>query len=61
MHNTFPELYRLNFQYVPSKEDAHASLSFHLTTSEKKDIRAALKAEGNLYEFKRLMELNKER
>lgn len=60
MYNNFSRLYRLNFQYVPSKADAHASLSFHLTTSEKKDIREALKTEGNASEFRRLMELSKE-
>ncbi len=60
MYNAYGEnLHRLNFQYVPSKDDAHASLSFHLTTSEKKDIRNALKNRGNVSEFKRLMELNK--
>jgi hypothetical protein len=33
-----PQFYRICFQYVPSKTDAPASLSFHLTASEKRDI-----------------------
>jgi hypothetical protein len=37
-----PQFYRLCFQYVPAHKEAHASLSFHLNASEKKDIAAAL-------------------
>jgi hypothetical protein len=60
MYNSMrPNLYRCNFQYVPSKEEAHASLSFHLTASEKKDIRRSLDNVGNTKEFNRLLQLNK--
>lgn len=54
-----PDLYRINFQYVPSKLDAHASLSFHLTAAEKKDIRRSLDNIGNTKEFIRLLQLSK--
>ncbi len=60
MYNAYgPELYRVNFQYVPSKEEAHASLSYHLTAAEKKDIRRSLDNIGNTKEFNRLLQLNK--
>lgn len=52
-----PELYRVNLQYVPSKEEAHASLSYHLTAAEKKDIRRSLDNIGNTREFNRLLQL----
>lgn len=54
-----PDLYRLNFQYVPAKEEAHASLSYHLTAAEKNDIRRSLDNIGNTKEFLRLLSLNK--
>jgi hypothetical protein len=54
-----PELHRVNFQYVPSKEEAHASLSYHLTAAEKKDIRRSLDNIGNTREFNRLLQLSK--
>lgn len=52
-------LYRITFQYAPSKKDANASLSFHLTESEKVDIAHALKDTLNQQGFKKLLELNK--
>jgi hypothetical protein len=52
-------LHRVNFQYVPSKLEAHASLSFHLTEAEKKDIRRSLDNIGNTKEFIRLLQLSK--
>lgn len=54
-----PQLHRVNFQYVPSKEEAHASLSYHLTAAEKKDIRRSLDNIGNTREFNRLLQLSK--
>jgi hypothetical protein len=60
MYNSYgTSLYRVNLQYVPSKEEAHASLSYHLTAAEKKDIRRSLDNIGNTREFNRLLELNK--
>lgn len=49
-----PQFYRVCFQYVPSKLDAPASLSFHLTTAEKRDIARALENPANMKEFKKL-------
>ncbi len=49
------QLYRFSFQYVPSKKDAIASLSFHLTASEKKDLQQALDNPANQNEFNKLL------
>lgn len=49
--------YRITFQYVPSKKEAPASLSFHLTAAEKIDIARALNNPVNQTEFKRLKKL----
>lgn len=51
--------HRICFQYVPSRTEAPASLSFHLTASEKRDITLALGAADNQKEFKRLATLLK--
>jgi len=54
-----PQFYRFSFQYIPSRKDASASLSFHLTASEKKDIAASLNSNINTDTFdkiKRLMD-----
>lgn len=51
--------HRICFQYVPSRSEAPASLSFHLTASEKRDITLALGATDNQKEFKRLAALLK--
>lgn len=51
--------HRICFQYVPSRTEAPASLSFHLTASEKRDIALALGAADNQREFKRLAALLK--
>ena len=51
--------YRISFQYVPQKKDANASLSFHLTASEKLDIAAAVDNEANKAQFNKAVELIK--
>jgi hypothetical protein len=51
--------HRICFQYVPSRQEAPASLSFHLTASEKRDITLALGAADNQSEFRRLASLLK--
>jgi hypothetical protein len=54
-----PNFYRFSFQYIPSRKNTSASLSFHLTASEKKDIAASLNSTINtdtFNEIKRLME-----
>lgn len=53
------QFYRICFQYVPSRKEAPASLSFHITAAEKRDIAMALSAEDNQKEFKRLRLLMK--
>ena len=51
--------HRICFQYVPSRKEAPASLSFHLTASEKRDIEIAMGAADNKREFRRLAALLK--
>jgi hypothetical protein len=51
--------YRFSFQYIPSKKEAPASLSFHLTAAEKRDIANAVNNPLNQQEFERLKQLLK--
>ncbi len=52
-----PQFHRICFQYVPSKSDAPASLSFHLTASEKRDIALALDNPTNKEQFEKLKKI----
>ncbi len=54
-----PAFHRICLQYTPSKNNAPASLSFHLTTAEKRDIRQALDNADNQKEFTRLLQIRK--
>ncbi len=54
-----PQFHRICFQYIPSRQDAPASLSFHLTAAEKRDIALALDIPLNRREFRRLQYLRK--
>lgn len=54
-----PQFHRVCFQYVPGRKDAHASLSFHLNASEKKDIAAALDSPNNQSIFETIKSLLK--
>ena len=54
-----PQFHRICFQYVPSKKEAPASLSFHLTAAEKRDIVLAFDNPLNGLEFQRLATLEK--
>ncbi|MES2004036.1 MAG: hypothetical protein V4450_05905 [Bacteroidota bacterium] len=49
--------HRICFQYEPSMNDAPASLSFHLTTAEKRDIALSLDNLTNRQEFERLKKI----
>jgi hypothetical protein len=49
-----PQFHRICFQYVPSKKEAPASLSFHLTAAEKRDIALALDNATNKEQFEKL-------
>lgn len=51
--------HRICFQYVPQVQEAAASLSFHLTASEKRDIAIAVKNPTNLAEFNKLTFIRK--
>lgn len=50
---------KITFQYIPSQKDNVASISFHLTASEKKDIEASLNNPVNIASFDAVKELLK--
>ncbi len=52
-----PNFYRIGFQYIPSKKEAPAGLSFHLTAAEKRDIANALDNPLNKESFLRLKKI----
>ncbi len=54
-----PAFKRVSFQYVPSKKAERASLSFHLTASEKNDIAASLDDSLNVVALKQLWQIIK--
>lgn len=54
-----PSFHQICFQYVPSKNDAPASLSFHLTAAEKRDIVQAFDNPANQAELKKLLRIVK--
>ncbi len=50
-------LSRVVFEYTPANKDAAASLSFHLTQREKKDLKASLKNKDNTAAFNKIEKL----
>lgn len=61
LHRSYGSTFkRVSFQYIPTKEAARASLSFHLTSSEKKDIAASLNDSINMAALKQLKEIIKQ-
>ncbi len=54
-----PQFHRICLQYVPSKNDAPAGLSFHLTAAEKRDIALALDNDMNKEQFNKLKQIMK--
>jgi hypothetical protein len=52
-----PNFHRICFQYIPSRKDAPASLNFHLTAAEKKDIANAIDQPVNQQALQRLKKL----
>ena len=55
-NSRFP-VHNVVFQYVPSKEENKAALSFHLTQREKQDIAGSLQSHQNRESFKRVTAL----
>src|SRR5438045_7079679 len=47
-----PQFYKLDFSYEPPENSTSASLSFHLTTAEKKGIANVLDDASNTETFK---------
>ncbi len=54
------QFYNIGFHYIPTQESATASLSFHLTAAEKKDISAALNNVENKRAFYNVLSVMKE-
>jgi hypothetical protein len=52
-----PGFYRVCFQYLPYRKEAPASLSFHLTAAEKRDIALSLDNATNKEEFRKLQSI----
>jgi len=50
-------LTRVAFMYVPEKEQLGASLNFHLTGSEKKEVRLSLSRKNNVDAFRDVMHI----
>ncbi len=52
-------LHRINFMYVPEKEDKGATLNFHLTAQEKKDVMESFNNSYNQASLKKVLDLLK--
>ncbi len=50
------QFYKISFQYIPTKTNTNAALSFHLTASEKIDVEAALNDSSNMESFQKVIE-----
>lgn len=48
---------RVSFMYVPEKKEHGATLNFHLTASEKKEVRSSLRRANNVEAFKQVKEI----
>lgn len=57
MSNSGYPIHKLTFQYIPSKEENKAALSFHLSEREKLDIATSLESKHNQENFRKAMEL----
>lgn len=47
-------LHRVAFMYIPEKEESGATLNFHLTASEKKEVNSSLRRINNVEAFKQI-------
>jgi energy-coupling factor transporter transmembrane protein EcfT len=47
-------LHRVSFMYLPEKEESGATLNFHLTAREKKEVHASLRRQNNLEAFEQI-------
>ena len=46
--------HRVAFMYIPEKEDRGATINFHLTASEKKEVVSSLKRKNNIEAFEQV-------
>jgi len=47
-------LHRVSFMYLPEKEESGATLNFHLTAREKKEVHASLRRQNNMEAFEQI-------
>ena len=60
LHNGLDSLlHKINFAYLPEKEDKGAALNFHLTAREKRDVMNSFNNANNQEGLRRVMELLK--
>lgn len=50
-------LHRVAFMYIPKKEESGATLNFHLTAREKKEVSSSLRRGNNLEAFKQVQKI----
>jgi hypothetical protein len=50
-------LHRVSFMYIPEKEQGGATLNFHLTANEKKEVHSSLKRVNNVEAFEQVKKL----
>ncbi len=52
-------LHRVAFMYIPEKQESGATLNFHLTAREKKEVNSSLHRQNNVEAFGQVMQLLK--
>lgn len=52
-------LHRVSFMYIPEKEQSGAALNFHLTATEKLEVKASLKRQNNVEAFEEVRRILK--
>lgn len=50
-------LHRVAFMYIPEKEESGATLNFHLTAREKKEVKSSLRRQNNVEAFEQLKKI----
>lgn len=50
-------IHRVAFMYIPEKQQSGATLNFHLTANEKKEVRSSLKRQNNVEAFEQVKKI----
>jgi len=56
-HNFLDTIHRVAFMYIPEKEESGASLNFHLTANEKKEVNSSLRRKNNVAAFEQVKKI----